>query len=116
MATFLKMVSGIYLVLVWLPVLGLFTGLHTPTLDASLGETGTKALAILVAVGLTIPGCRGCSDLLKLLGDVRAMRLMLGFRGSIWPQCGAITIRQPYEPQRPPNAYCNDRARDSCPD
>jgi hypothetical protein len=70
MATFLKIVSGVYLVLVWLAFAGTFAGYHGPE---SLGNNATHILAFFIAVGLSIPAAI-LFGFAQVVGDVRVMR------------------------------------------
>jgi hypothetical protein len=94
MAAFLKIVSGVYLVCVWLPVLAFFTGLHTPSLDASLGNTGVKLLGFLIAVVLSIPAV-AMFGFAQIISNVRSMRNSIRIQGD-----HLAAMRRYYEPNR----------------
>jgi hypothetical protein len=71
MAAFLKIVSGIYLVFVWLVF---FITLSTPThLNASLGASGAQVMTFMIAIGLSIPAV-ALFAFGQVVGDVRIMR------------------------------------------
>jgi di/tricarboxylate transporter len=92
MAAFLKIVSGIYLICIWL-VLALFTGVHVSTLDDSLGGAGVKLFGFLVAVVLSIPAA-AMFGFAQIISDVRALRDQTRIQGQ-----HLAAMRRYYEPR-----------------
>lgn len=71
MAVFLKIVSGAYLILVWL---SFFIGLQAPlSRELQMPAGGATILLFLIAVLLSIPGV-ALFAFGQLVGDVRAIR------------------------------------------
>ncbi|OPF92339.1 hypothetical protein I8G32_04409 [Rhodopseudomonas palustris] len=71
MAVFLKIVSGAYLILVWL---SFFIGLQAPlSRELQMAPGGATILLFLIAVLLSIPGV-ALFAFGQLVGDVRAIR------------------------------------------
>jgi hypothetical protein len=72
MAAFLKVVSGVYLVVVWLTFAGVIS---TPTpLTGPLGSDAmVKIFAFMIAIGLSIPAV-ALFAFGQVVGDVRIMR------------------------------------------
>jgi hypothetical protein len=71
MVAFLKVVSGVYLVFVWL---AFFIAVSTPTpLNASLGSNGAHVLTFMIAVGLSIPAV-ALFAFGQVVGDIRIIR------------------------------------------
>jgi cytochrome c biogenesis protein CcdA len=72
MATFLKVVSGIYLAFVWLVAFGVLSA--PPPVTASMGSSHTVVfLIVLFAVGLSIPAV-ALFAFGQVVGDVRIIR------------------------------------------
>jgi hypothetical protein len=92
MAAFLKIVSGLYLVIVWLAFAGV-TSTTTP-LNASVGSDGVKILAFLCAVGLSIPAAV-LFGFAQIVGDIRIMRNNARLQGE-----HLAAMRRYYEPTR----------------
>jgi hypothetical protein len=72
MATFLKIVSGFYLILVWL-VFAAAISASSPPLNDSIGMQAAKFVVFLIAVGLSIPAAV-LFGFAQIVGDIRAMR------------------------------------------
>jgi hypothetical protein len=70
MAVFLKIVSGIYLVFIWL-VFGI--ALSTPAASALTPGPAPQLLAFVIAIGLSIPAV-ALFAFGQVVGDVRIMR------------------------------------------
>ena len=70
-AIFLKIVSGVYLVFVWL-VFFLTLSVSTP-LNASVGSAGANVITFMIAIGLSIPAV-ALFAFGQVVGDVRIMR------------------------------------------
>lgn len=70
MATFLKIVSGIYLLFIW-AVFAMMLNMPTPFGSVSPGLE--KVLGFLIAIGLSIPAV-ALFAFGQVVGDVRAMR------------------------------------------
>jgi len=70
MAAFLKVVSGVYLIFVWLVFAGVMS--TPPPLD-SMSPGSTQVLAFMIAVGLSIPAV-ALFAFGQVVGDVRIMR------------------------------------------
>lgn len=90
MATFLKVVSGIYLVFVWL-IFAMM--LKTPIVATSSLNGAEPFFAFLIAVGLSIPAV-ALFAFGQVVGDVRVMR------NNSKAQLDHLTaMRRYYEPQ-----------------
>jgi hypothetical protein len=70
MATFLKVVSGLYLLFVWA---AFAMTLNMPAAFGATNAGSEKLLAFLIAVGLSIPAV-ALFAFGQVVGDVRAMR------------------------------------------
>jgi len=93
MALFLKAVSGLYLILIWLVVALVFAS-PVPALAGTVGSDGlAKAILLLVAVGLSIPAAV-LFGFAQIVGDVRTMRSLAKSQND-----HLTAMRRYYEPQ-----------------
>jgi hypothetical protein len=92
MSIFLKVISGLYLVLVWFAFASTFVGVHVG--PSSLDDDTVHILGFFIALVLSIPAA-ALFGFAQIIGDVREMR------NTLWLQADHLAaMRRYYEPHR----------------